>query len=201
MGLGDRQAEMAARSVAIGPGPQEVDYGFSPLEGFAVRRVDKTTNLPTTGFDKDDFARTGNEWRDLFAHDALSSLGHKIVARPGDAPDRYKNIDLFMDGELWEVKSPHDERGAAVPRPGNELKFVANCLSSAASQFHKSWAEDLGGLMDYDGPVRVILNSRYKDDVDDDLIAGRIREEISRSKEKYVVLHVRKDGSVTELSN
>ena len=161
----------------------------------------KTTGAETIGFDRKDFHQVGNEWRDLFAHDVLARNGHKIVARPADAPDGYKNIDLFMDGKLWEVKSPQDEPNKEPPKPGNELKFVSNCLSAASKQFGGSRAVDLNGSMERDDAVRVVINTRYKLSITDEAVGEKIRAEISKTAKKFEVIHIGKDGVVSYYSN
>ena len=161
----------------------KADYSLNPLKNYG-------DPIKRGVYDYDNFRNHKGEWRDVFAHDFLASSGIKVKTRPASAPDGYSNIDIFINGEVWEVKSPYDEEGSNL----GSVRFVEKNLRRAGKQFENQWDEKAGARLDYKGPKRVVFNSRYKSVSDE--VMGR---EIVRQMAKHgidEVLFVKKDGSV-----
>ena len=163
--------------------PPDVDYSANPLENYGNPKLRRC-------YEFDNFEDHDGEWRDVFAHDALASAGIKVKPLPATAPDGFSNIDLSLNGELWEVKSPYDERGKSRA----EMRFVEKNLRRAKKQFANQWDERTGGRLDYDGPTRIVFNSFYVN-VDD----GAIEAELARQMRAHhvdEVIFVKKNGEV-----
>lgn len=81
--------------------------------------------------------------RDLFAHAALILSHYSFEVLSEDAPDGYANIDLLMNQQLWEVKSPN----------GTTLRSAETAVRKAQRQFKKR----------LNSPYcpRLIFNARY----------------------------------------
>ena len=163
--------------------PPDVDYSANPLENYGNPKLRHC-------YEFDNFEDHDGEWRDVFAHDALASAGIKVKPLPATAPDGFSNIDLSLNGELWEVKSPYDERG----KPHAEMRFVEKNLRRAKKQFANQWDERTGGRLDYDGPTRIVFNSFYVD-VDDDAIEAELARQM-RAHHVDEVIFVKKNGEV-----
>lgn len=115
--------------------------------------------------------------RDLFAHDALGNSGRSFTALAEDAPEGYSNIDLLMNGDRWEVKSPD----------GANIRAVESNIRKAKDQFEKQYKPVSEG-------IRVVFNGRYLL-VADSEITRRLALEMRRHGIDEV-LQVFKDGSV-----
>lgn len=76
----------------------------------------------------------GRDEKDLFAHVALHRVGYRFDVLAEDAPDGFSNIDLMIDGEKWEVKSPDK----------NNIRAVEDNMRKAKKQFRKNYPEPLG---------------------------------------------------------
>lgn len=156
----------------------------------------RSESFDPSDYEPENIVDRGREWRDLFVHDALDNAGCSVTPRPANAPDGFSNIDSFINGKLFEIKSP--EEPDEPPKPGRELAFVESNLRSAKKQFHNQFDEESGEKLDYDGPVSVAFSSRYRT-IDDDDIEKEIKK---RMKQHGIdeVLFVRKDGSIKEIT-
>lgn len=152
----------------------ETDYSLSPLRSYG--------RLKRPGdYSPGNIVDRGNEWRDLWAHHVLGMNG--IAAQTHGKDD----IDLTINGEWWEVKSP-DEPGEP-PRPGRELSFVEKNLRAAAHQFEKR------GL----GSARVVFNPRYRSVATDEDMVAEIRRRM-RTHDVSEVLYINSDGTLTRIT-
>lgn len=127
---------------------------------------------------KDSFR--GDDARDLFAHDALSRHGFAITVLAEDAPDGFSNIDLMINGQKWEVKSPTSQN----------TRSVESNLRRAKRQF-------LGQYNGGNADTRVVFNGSSMD-IDD----GEITREIERMMRKHGIIEVFqvfKDGTIKRL--
>lgn len=118
-----------------------------------------------------------NGWRDLFAHDALGNSGRSFIVPEENAPEGHSNIDLLIDGDRWEIKSPD----------GANLRAVELALRKAKRQFEKQYGKAPKA-------VRVVLNGRYMSIPDED-----ITKRLALEKERHgigEVLQILKDGSI-----
>ena len=96
------------------------------------------------------FLATDEGKRDLFAHAALAHGGIAYTALSEDSPEGYSNIDLLIDGDKWEVKSPD----------GDNPRAVETRLRRAKDQFEKNYPKPIE-------MVRVIFNGRFYGKSDD----------------------------------
>ena len=71
-------------------------------------------------------ADKGNEWRDLWAHHVLEQHGISPAAHGS------QDIDLTINGEWWEVKSPEEPDGGS-----HDLGFIERLIRKAKKQFGK----------------------------------------------------------------
>ena len=164
-----------------------VDYSANPIENYGNPKHRRR-------YDFDNFETHDGEWRDVFAHDALASVGIKVKPLPASAPMGFSNIDLLINDELWEVKSPYDEPRAAR----NSMRFVEKNLRKAKRQFDNQWDEGTGARLDYGGPTRVVFNALYVGMADDRIEAELLRQMKAHRIEE--VIFVRKSGDVRFLS-
>lgn len=151
-------------------------------------------------YDFNNFRKHKGEWRDVFAHDMLSLAGYDVVARAPDAPDGFSNIDILANGELWEVKSLEDKEGGQKCKPGNEYKCISNAIDTAYKQFNHQYDPDTGGTLQWDGPVRLVINGKYKP-LDDRKMLERVVDDLKKKKSKFEVIFIAKDGSATLVKN
>lgn len=126
------------------------------------------------------FLETEDGRRDLFAHAALARAGKRFRALAEDAPKGYSNIDLLMDGQKWELKSP----------PGDNPRAVESNLRKAKKQFGKNYPEPID-------EVRVLFNSGFYGQ-NDSWVSGEISLQCSAHGITDVLM-VGKDGSVTAI--
>lgn len=117
--------------------------------------------------------------RDLTAHAALLEHDHKLVILREDAPEGYSNIDLLVDGELYEVKSP----------TGSGKRIVEQNLRKAKRQFANKYG-------DPEDEIRVVFNGTNVD-MEDSLISAEIDRQM-KSHNIGKVIQVNKDGSILE---
>lgn len=120
------------------------------------------------------------EPRDIFAIDNLAKNGFRLITRAENAPDGYSNIDLEINGNRWEIKSPN----------GSSKRAMESNLRKAKKQFQTAYPNPLS-------TVRVIFNSKYLD-LDDDLILEELRRQ-SSAHGIDVVIQIRKDGSIRRI--
>lgn len=99
----------------------EVDYSNNPRENYGIRKVENND------YSKENFKKRKNEWRDLFVHDTLAKNGYKVQPQGGS------DIDLRINGQPWEVKSPIPTQSST---PGS-LRWVENNIKEAKRQFKK----------------------------------------------------------------
>ena len=108
-----------------------------------------------------------NEWRDLFVHDALSSAGIRVKARPkkalgisGKELQGVSNPDIEIDGMMWEIKSPYD---IGKEQSACELRVINNALKDSERNFRNPYDYiKRCGSGNLTIGRRVILNERYK---------------------------------------
>ena len=124
----------------------------------------------------------GNEWRDLWAHHVLEQNG--VKAETHGAAD----IDLTINGEWWEVKSP--ETSVEGVKPGNELDFIEKNLRRAAKQFR---------LRGMDGDARVVFNPLYRHVAPDDVMVEELQRRMNQHDVKEV-LFITEDGGLKRLT-
>lgn len=117
----------------------------------------------------------GNEWRDLFAHDMLAKSG--IVVTTHDS----RQLDVTIEDELWEVKSPD----------GSSARSVEGGIRKAKRQFIDRFGHET--------QIRVVFNSLYIDGVSDDAVRARLVTEMSRHGVSEVIF-VKKSGEVEFLN-
>lgn len=113
-------AERDRRWVLNGKVPV-VDYSNNPRENYGIRKVENND------YSKENFKKRKNEWRDLFVHDTLAKNGYKVQPQGGS------DIDLRINGQPWEVKSPIPTQSST---PGS-LRWVENNIKEAKRQFKK----------------------------------------------------------------
>lgn len=120
------------------------------------------------------------DWRDLFAHDALSANGFKINVRVENAPRGYSNIDLDINGKLWEIKSPD----------GESERQIRRAFGKAHRQFERQYKTSF--------PVRLIINGKYSAR-NDDWIEAEIRKCAARRSEVAEALFINKRGEIVRV--
>ena len=96
------------------------------------------------------------------------------------------DIDLTINGEWWEVKSP--ETSVEGVKPGNELDFIEKNLRRASHQFRNK------GL----GSARVVLNLRYRHAASDDVLIRETKRHMAMH-DVAEVLFIKSDGSLEHL--
>lgn len=137
----------------------------------------------------------GNEVRDLYAHEMLRLHGFNVVVRSskaigsdGKQLDCVSNVDLDIDGVMWEVKSP-TEFGP---------KTIRQQLRKAVKRNFKNPYDDitmngLGG----DITPRVVINLKYVDTGNIDVVA-EVASEMAECRAESVLI-ITGDGTVTEI--
>lgn len=118
-----------------------------------------------------------NEWRDIFAHDSLAQNGFHVATRKKLNQKGISDIDLLIDGDLAEIKSPS----------GSGKRQVKNALIAAKDQFaHQGVTDD---------PVRVVFNGRYSGLTDEE-IGVEIEKRMGTVGGIHEVIQILKDGSI-----
>lgn len=123
----------------------------------------------------------GNEWRDLYAHHALSSNG--FVVKTFDS----KHIDVKINGVWWDVKSP--EQGKEKPKPGRELSFIENDVRKAVRQFSKRGMH---------GQARIVYNPKYRHDASDEEMVAELSRQIKGHGAKEA-LFITENGGILRI--
>ncbi len=140
----------------------------------------KSTKEGTIVYSKpiDSFLKSDST-RDLFVHAALVLANYSFEVLPENAPTGQANIDLCMDGQLWEIKSPN----------GDTLRGVETAVRKAQKQFKK--------ILGSPYHPRLIFNARYHALDDSDLIT-----ELRKRLEQHGftdALFVSKEGRVIDI--
>ena len=153
------------------------DPSLSSKQKLAAKREVNGVEGPPVEYRKPlaDFDRSADGRRDLVVHEVLRKAGHEVVALAEDAPEGHSNIDLLIDGGLWEVKSP-----TSNSKGENSLRFVERNLRKAIRQFGKTE----GGPT---RPIRVVLNA-LNVDFSHEGIEKRVRLEMDRHDIEEVLL-------------
>lgn len=155
------------------------NYSEKPRDSYGVRKSG------ASDYGKGSFVWRGNEWKDLFAHDALESAGFFVRSRLTIQQGGDENIDVDLNERLCEIKSPEAKRR---PDANDELKFVQRNVQSARHQFEKSRN---------DGSMRMVLNNYYTEFFDED--EDRVYERFVREVEGQGFTDawfIKKDGTV-----
>lgn len=148
-----------------------IDYSSSPRETIGWLRK-RSEEFNPSDYSDDNIIKGSNEneWRDLFAYDALANNGFNVKKRVDRAVDSFgneidgvTNPDIEIDGVIWEIKSPHPRKGGASPKPGNELKFLNGQLREAFDNFENPYDEaGKTGMGDMRRETCVVINLLYK---------------------------------------
>ena len=148
-------------------GKIETDYSLNPIKSYGTLKV-------PDDYSPSNIINRGNEWRDLWAHHVLEQNG--VKAETHGAAD----IDLTINGEWWEVKSPEGS--------GGSLRFVESNVRSAAKQFAKRGISS----------PKLVFSVRYRD-CDDQEVK---RELVRRMREHRIAdcLFIGSDGSLERLA-
>lgn len=168
------QAECETRS------PEWLYRGRAPKVDYTRNKMSNYGRLKIPGdYSKENIVDRGNEWADLWAHHVLSENGFSIEAHG------HEDIDLKINGQWWEVKSPSLNDGQSDD--GNNLGFIESNLRKGIRQFKKR------GLSE----TRIVFNSKYRSAPDEDIK----KELLFRMRQHGVhdVLFVRKDGIAEHL--
>ena len=153
----------------------KTDYSLNPIESYG--------NINTPGdYSPENITDRGNEWRDLWVHHVLEKSGMAPQVHGKD------DIDLTINGEWWEVKSPDEAK--SHPGSGSDLRYIEKNLRQASHQFEKR------GL----GPAHVVFNPRYRHDASDEKLIAEVRKRMTQHRVAEV-LFIKEDGSILRLSS
>lgn len=143
-----------------------IDYSRSPREEYGGLK-NKSRVFNPSDYDESNVVDTGaNEWRDLFAHDALSHGGFHVASRESKALgpdskviDHVTTPDIEIDGVLWEIKSVRDGKH----KSSNELSFIEQSIRDARKNFANPYdPETKSGMGDMRSQTRVVISTRYR---------------------------------------
>lgn len=153
--------------------PVAVDYSTSPESEYGRLKEEGD-------YSPDSIVDRKNEWRDLFVHHVLSESGFAIATRGGS------DLDLLINGEPWEVKSPKEPE--VPPKEGRELAYVESNVRSAVKQFKKRGIEN----------PSIVFNNRYRNSMPDDAAEDELKK---RMKQHGVTraIFIRRDGTLKYL--
>lgn len=152
--------------------PPEIDYSKNPRQNYGVRKVENND------YSKENFKKRHNEWRDLFVHDTLAQNGYKVQPQGGS------DIDLRINGQLWEVKSPMPMRDSNP----DSLRWIENNVKAANAQFRKR------GI---NGETSLILSGYYYA-INDAIIEKELVKRARQHKVKRVIF-IDKTGNIKRL--
>lgn len=159
----------------------KVNYSDKARSTYGVLKSQSASFNPAD-YIKENFVHTkDNEWRDLFAHDALSNAGFAI------STFNNKCIDIKISSKWWEIKSPQEPKGGSIKN--DDLRFVESNMRRAVAQFEKR---------NIAGGARIVLNTFYRA-ADDAAIEKRAVFEMKRHNVSELLV-VRKDGSISHYS-
>ena len=138
--------------------------------------------IKSNNYAKENIKNKGNEWRDLWVHHVLEENG--IQCQTQDS----KNLDLKINGQWWEIKSPEtpDEASNEV----NELGFIESNIKKATRQFHNRQLND----------VRIIFNAKYRQDVNDETMFNEIEYQMKK-RSVTEVIYINEKGQLFRLKN
>ncbi len=149
---------------------------------------------PKVGIRKPDYCcMTGKQRRDLkdyevAGHEVLARLGFDTVPLPTEnsLPSGFPNIDLWMDGQFWELKTPQGS--------GSSLTKRINDGISKWDRVHSF------GLADGDTP-RIIVDNRYSAMADSDaMLKLKTAMAVNGAKGFDEAIFISSVGAVTRLS-
>lgn len=146
------------------------DYSANPRSAYGTL-LHHSEGFEPEDYRPDNVTHRGNEWRDLYAQDALAHAGYAVQTRG------HEDIDLVIGGEPWEVKSPQD---------GTSARFVESNLRSAKRQFRNR------GL----GEARVVFNTLYRSESDEEIVK-EIRRQMQLHGGISEVIVVDKEGKTS----
>ena len=137
--------------------------GEAPIVDYSKSsRIDYGRLVNPGNYKPNNIINRGKEWRDIVVHDTLSANGLRVEARSAKGvPENYKHVDLLINGQLWEVKSPENTK-PGDPIPKDPLNFIKDNFKKASSQFKHQWDAENNVPLDYSGPRRVVLNMTYR---------------------------------------
>lgn len=175
----------------------EPDYSLAPRTTYGTLKK-RSASFNPADYDLSNFmnekgkGQLGNEWRDVFVHDAMANAGMKVVTRPAatkpssGADSGITSPDVWINGTMWEIKSPQPPRDEA--KPGNELKFIKAQFRSAHDRNFKNPLdiETGSGMGDMRSETRVIISTRYRSLASTpDEVSAEIRRYVGRGPDKY----------------
>lgn len=165
--------------------PTPIDYSRAPISEYGILRH-RSKEFNPADYEESNVMDRGGEWRDLFAHDALSSNGFRIATRPskavganGKVMDGVTTPDIEIDGVMWEIKSVRN--GSHSKK--NELSFIEQTIRDARKNFRNPYDEaKLKGRGDMTSQTKLVLNTRYRS-----ISASheQVVRELSRQSKKY----------------
>lgn len=143
----------------------------------------------------------GNEWKDVFVHDALNHSGFAVMTMPkpkdGSGHDKkgVTSPDVSIGGVLWEIKSVENPK--QQPTSKNRYKFINAAFESARDNFSNVEAAD-GETVDMRDKTRVIISTRYRDlsDFDEHRIEDEIRRRVGPGKRAAEAIWIDSSGRV-----
>lgn len=188
------------------PSEHPVDYSANPRETYG-RLLKKSYRFNPDDYREENIVDRGNEWRDLFAHDALSENGYDVSTRTskaigpdGKVMDGVTTPDISIGKQIWEIKSPQPSSGKV--KPGNELNFIGEQMKNARHNFANVYDPiQLAGMGRGAVTPRVVLNLRYREV---DVSSERFRKKLLGEMRQYGiedVIVISKDGSASSYKN
>ena len=149
-------------------------FGDTAATDYTLSAAENYGRLVVPGdFSEDNIIDRGNEWRDLWAHYVLEKNG---ISAQAQGPTM---LDLTINGEWWEVKSPYGD--------GSSPRFVESSVKKASKQFEKRGIKT----------KRIVFNPRYR--VCDE---EAVKKELKRQMKCHGVseaMFINNDGSITRL--
>ena len=138
-GNANEQSEEPSQEPIQNPGaepPAEAEWRnenvppFNPKVNYSRNKMSNYGRLKIPGdYSKENIVDRGNEWANLWAHHVLSENDFSIEAHG------HEDIDLKINGQWWEVKSPNLEDSQSDD--GNNLGFIGWNLRKGIRQFKK----------------------------------------------------------------
>lgn len=149
-------------------------FGDSAATDYTLNAAKNYGRLIVPGdFSEENIVDRGNEWRDLWVHYVLGKNG---ISAQAQGPAK---LDLIINGEWWEVKSPYGD--------GSSPRFVESSVKKASKQFEKRGIK----------PKRIVFNPRYRG-CDEEAV----KKELKRQMKCHGVseaMFINDDGSITRL--
>lgn len=185
----------------------EPDYSLAPRTTYGTLKK-RSASFNPADYDLSNFmnekgkGQLGNEWRDVFVHDALANAGIRVVARPtaaapsSGADSGITSPDVWINGAMWEIKSPQPPKGEV--KPGNELNFIKSQFRVACNHNFKNPldVETGSGMGDMRSKTRVIISTRYRDLASTpDEVSAEIRRYVGNGPNKYATEAIWIDAS------